>query len=76
MAYVGKDMDTILEQYPAKPEYLIFLLQDIQSSYGYISPESMQQASDYAGVPLTQAYSNTGKPHKVAEAINGWLEMT
>ena len=57
MAHVGKDMDTILEQYPAKPEYLIFLLQDIQSSYGYISQESMQQACDHAGVPLTQAYS-------------------
>ena len=51
MAQVGKDMDTILEQYPAKPEYLIFLLQDIQSSYGYISQESMQQACDHAGVP-------------------------
>lgn len=57
MAHVSKDMDTIMEQYPAKPEYLIFLLQDIQSTYGYISQESMQRACDHAGVPLTQAYS-------------------
>ena len=51
MAHAGKDVDTIMEQYPTKPEYLIFLLQDIQSSYGYISPESMQRACDHAGVP-------------------------
>lgn len=57
MAHAGKDVDTIMEQYPTKPEYLIFLLQDIQSSYGYISPESMQRACDHAGVPLTQGYS-------------------
>ena len=57
MAHVGKDVDTIMEQYPAKPEYLIFLLQDIQSSFGYISQASMQAACDHAGVPLTQGYS-------------------
>ncbi len=50
-------IDEILECYPEKPEYLIFLLQDIQSAYGYISPESMQAVSDYAGVPITQVYS-------------------
>ncbi len=50
-------IDDILERYPEKPEFLIFLLQDIQSEYGYISKESMQMVSDYTGVPLTQAYS-------------------
>lgn len=57
MAHVGENVDTIMERYPEKPEYLIFLLQDIQSSYGYISQESMQRACDHAGVPLTQGYS-------------------
>ncbi|MBF0101973.1 MAG: NAD(P)H-dependent oxidoreductase subunit E [Desulfobacterales bacterium] len=47
----------ILEKYPAQPEYLIFLLQDVQKNYGYISSESMQQICDRTGVPLTQAYS-------------------
>jgi len=47
----------IMGCYPEKPEYLIFLLQDVQSAYGYISPESMQAVSDHAGVPITQAYS-------------------
>ena len=50
-------LDEILEHYPGKPEYLIFMLQDIQSSCGYISPNSMEQACDRAGVPLTQGYS-------------------
>ncbi len=52
-----KTIDELLECYPEKPEYLIFLLQDVQSAYGYISPESMQAVSDHAGVPVTQAYS-------------------
>lgn len=50
-------LEEILEHYPGKPEYLIFMLQDIQSSFGYISPDSMGQACDRAGVPLTQGYS-------------------
>lgn len=50
-------IDEIIERYPDKPEYLIFLLQDIQASYGYISPEAMQLACDRIGVPLTQGYS-------------------
>ncbi|MCP4748833.1 MAG: NAD(P)H-dependent oxidoreductase subunit E [Desulfobacteraceae bacterium] len=53
----GELLDDILDQYPEKPEYLIFLLQDIQSKYGYISQDSMGQACEHAGVPLTQGYS-------------------
>lgn len=57
MEHYGVQLDEIIERYPAKPEYLIFLLQDIQSRYGYISPDAMQQACDRTGVPLTQGYS-------------------
>ena len=57
MNHYGMQIDEIMERYPNKPEYLIFLLQDIQSSCGYISPEAMQQACDQTGVPLTQGYS-------------------
>ena len=49
--------DEILERYPEQPQYLIFLLQDIQSEYGYISEEAMQEVCERIGVPLTQAYS-------------------
>ena len=57
MLHQSEIMEDILERYPAKPEYLIFLLQDIQTDYGYISPESMQRVSDHVGVPITQSYS-------------------
>lgn len=50
-------LDEITDQYPAKPEYLIVLLQDIQKKYGYISYDAMCVASEHTKVPLTQAYS-------------------
>ena len=57
MSHYGEALDEIMERYPEQPEYLIFMLQDIQSEYGYISKESMQLACDRTGVPLTQGYS-------------------
>ncbi len=57
MGHYEETLEDIMEQYPGQPEYLIFMLQDIQSSYGYIPEESMQLACDRAGVPLTQGYS-------------------
>ena len=57
MTNKAESIDEIMERYPEKPEFLIFLLQDIQSDYGYVSPESMQLVSDHTGVPLTQVYS-------------------
>jgi NADH-quinone oxidoreductase subunit E len=57
MRHYGIALDQIMDRYPGEPEYLIFFLQDIQSAYGYISPETMEQVSDHTGVPLTQAYS-------------------
>lgn len=57
MTNKAESIDEIMERYPEKPEFLIFLLQDIQSNYGYVSSESMQLVSDHTGVPLTQVYS-------------------
>jgi NADH-quinone oxidoreductase subunit E len=51
------DIDDIIERYPGKPESLIFLLQDIQAAYNYISSEAMTLVCDHVGVPLTQAYA-------------------
>ncbi|HMK65394.1 MAG TPA: NAD(P)H-dependent oxidoreductase subunit E [Thermodesulfobacteriota bacterium] len=51
------DIDDIIERYPGKPESLIFLLQDIQAAYNYISAEAMALVCDHVGIPLTQAYS-------------------
>ena len=57
MSHYGEALDEIIERYPHQPEYLIFMLQDIQTEYGYISKESMELVCDRAGVPLTQGYS-------------------
>ncbi len=56
-AAVDIDIDEIIERYPGKPEYLIFLLQDIQGAFNYISPEALELVCDHTGVPLSQAYS-------------------
>jgi NADH-quinone oxidoreductase subunit E len=50
-------IDDIIERYPGKPESLIFLLQDIQSAYNYVSPTAMNLVCDHVGIPLTQAYA-------------------
>lgn len=54
---VEVDIDEIIERYPGKPEYLIFLLQDVQSAFRYVSPEAMELICDHTNVPLSQAYS-------------------
>jgi NADH-quinone oxidoreductase subunit E len=50
-------IDEMMDQYPAKPEYLIVILQEIQNKYGFISGDAMRLASDHVHVPLTQAYA-------------------
>lgn len=51
------DIDEIIERYPGQPEYLIFLLQDLQAEYGFVSEEAMGLVCDHCGVPLSTAYS-------------------
>ena len=51
------DIDEIIERYPGKPEYLIFLLQDIQAAFNYISSEALSLVCDHTGVPLSRAYA-------------------
>lgn len=51
------DIDEIIERYPGQPEYLIFLLQDLQAEYGFVSEEAMGLVCDHCNVPLSTAYS-------------------
>jgi NADH-quinone oxidoreductase subunit E len=51
------DIDEIIERYPGSPEYLIFLLQDIQAAFNYVSPEALTLVCDHTGVPQSQAYA-------------------
>jgi len=57
MKTVKQDIETILEQYPRHPQYLVNLLQDVQAEYNYISSENLALVCDHLGVPLTQAWS-------------------
>jgi NADH-quinone oxidoreductase subunit E len=50
-------IDDIIERYPGRPEYLIFLLQDLQNAYNYISPAALTLVCDHVGVPLSHAYA-------------------
>ncbi|MBW1615203.1 MAG: NAD(P)H-dependent oxidoreductase subunit E [Deltaproteobacteria bacterium] len=52
-----KGINEILQKYPAASEYLIFLLQDIQEAYGYISGENMEIVCEHINVPISRAYS-------------------
>ena len=51
------DIDEIIDRYPSDPQYLIFLLQDIQAAFNYISPEALSLVCDHTGVPLSRAYA-------------------
>jgi len=51
------DIDEIIDRYPSDPQYLIFLLQDIQAAFNYISPEALSLVSDHTGVPLSRVYA-------------------
>lgn len=57
VAAVDIDIDEIIERYPGKQEYLIFLLQDVQAAFKFVSPEAMELICEHTGVPLSQAYS-------------------
>ena len=51
------DIDSVLEKYPGEPQFLISLMQDVQSLYNYISPEHLELICDHVGVARTRAYS-------------------
>jgi len=57
MSVQAVQLDELIDRYPAKPEYLIFLLQDIQAAFGYIAPEAMDRVCDHTGVAKSRAYS-------------------
>ncbi|MDD2903185.1 MAG: NAD(P)H-dependent oxidoreductase subunit E [Syntrophales bacterium] len=52
-----QDLDSILENYPRRPQHLIGVLQDVQAAFNYISPEHLARICDHVGVPVTQAWS-------------------
>jgi len=51
------DIDSVLEKYPGQPQFLISLMQDVQSLYNYISPQHLDLICTHVGVPRTRAWS-------------------
>ncbi|GAI43498.1 unnamed protein product [marine sediment metagenome] len=47
----------ILDRYEGKEEFLILILQDIQSEYKYLPKDVLSHVAEKLGVPLTQIYS-------------------
>src|SRR5574344_376415 len=57
---ISEDLKQILEKYPSSneqsSEYLIPLLQDVQTKYGYLNREKIFAISAHLGVPASKVY--------------------
>ena len=51
-----KPTDEILGRYPAEPQHLISVMQDIQLAYRYLPKESLEKVAKKLTVPLAQVY--------------------
>jgi len=51
-----KPTDEILGRYPAEPQHLISVMQDIQLAYRYLPKESLEKVAEKLTVPLAQVY--------------------
>ncbi len=51
-----KQADEILGRYPAEPQHLISVLQDIQLEYRYLPKEALEKVADTLTVPLAKVY--------------------
>jgi NADH-quinone oxidoreductase subunit E len=51
-----KVIDAVVEKYRSQPGAMIAILQDIQSTYGYVSTESISRVSAGTGVPTSEIY--------------------
>ncbi len=57
MSVTFNALEKILEGYPPSSEHLISALQDVQSQFNYIPPETMKAVCDYFGVPLSRGWA-------------------
>jgi NADH:ubiquinone oxidoreductase subunit E len=48
--------DQIIASFERDPDYLIHVLQEIQSKLGYVSLESQRKIADYLGVPASRVF--------------------
>ena len=50
-------IDAIIKKYNEKKEFLICILQDLQSRYGYLPKEALSRVAEKLNIPLIQIYS-------------------
>ena len=50
-------IEEILARYPAEPQHLISVLQDIQLEYRYLPREALELVAEKLSVPLAQVYA-------------------
>jgi len=52
-----ENLEELIHKYPAKMEYALAILQDMQHKYGCVPREGMEQASQYLKCPMSHLYS-------------------
>jgi NADH-quinone oxidoreductase subunit E len=50
-------IDSIIKKYDEKKEFLICILQDIQTKYGYLPKDALTRVAERLNIPLIQIYS-------------------
>ena len=50
-------IDAIIKKYGGRKEFLICILQDLQSRYGYLPKDALTRVADKLDIPLMQIYS-------------------
>jgi len=53
----GAAVEAVVERYDRDPDFLISMLQDLQSALGCVSPEALRAVAEVLHVPLSRCYS-------------------
>ncbi len=51
-----RSIGEVIARYPAQREHLISILQEVQEEYGYLSRDSINQISQYLGLPSSKIF--------------------
>ncbi|MDR3353892.1 MAG: NAD(P)H-dependent oxidoreductase subunit E [Synergistaceae bacterium] len=60
MVFLGgnrRELQEILAAYPARPRFLLPILQDIQNAEKYLSKDAMRAVAKYLGIPDSKVYA-------------------
>jgi len=54
---MAENISNLFDKYDGKRNEIIPILQDVQDEMGYLTPDSMQEISDFVGVPASSVYA-------------------